>query len=84
MTLRYIKEPGKPTELMVDGSMLEVTAEIGKMIQQIWYKLNLIERLTFRLAIKVLVEDDSPVWSSPSGITVDASELLRHAKEKEP
>lgn len=84
MRLRFIKEPGQPTELLVDGSMIEVSAEIGRMIQRIWYGLNGLERELFKLAIKAVVEDDSPVWSAPEGLFVDASELLRQAKEGAP
>lgn len=81
MRLRYIKEPGQATELLVDGSMIEVTAEIGRMIQRIWYGLDGKDRLMFKLAIQVTVMDESPVWSAPKGVTVDASELLRQVKE---
>lgn len=84
MRLHYIKEPEQPTELLVDGSMIEVTAEIGRLIQQIWYGLDGVEREVFKMEVQATTSDESPVWSAPGGITVDASELLRQAKEGKP
>ena len=84
MRLCFIKEPGQPMELLVDGSMIEVTAAIGMMIQHIWYGLPFPQQLLFKAAIQTVVTDESPTWSAPSGITVDASELLRRASEEKP
>ncbi len=81
MRLRYIKEPGQLTELLVDGSMIEVTAEIGRLIQRIWYGLDGVDRELFKMAVQAITSDESPTWSAPIGITVDSSELLRQAKE---
>lgn len=84
MRLRYIKEPGQATELLVDGNVLEVTAEIGRMIQRIWYGMGETDRAMFKRAVQIVIVDESPVWSASEGITVNASELLRQAKEAEP
>lgn len=81
MRLRYIREPEQPTELLAEGSMIEIAAAIGCLIQTIWYRLDGVEREIFKMAVKVSTSDESPVWSAPNGIIVDVSELQRQAKE---
>lgn len=80
MRLRYIKESGRPIELLADGSMIEITEAIGRLAQQIWCGLDGVERELFKMAVQAITSDESPVWSAPNGIIVDLSELLRRQR----
>ena len=77
MRFRYEAETGKPSEVLADGSMLEICAAIGKLMRTLWFRMSEGERIIFKLAIQAVMSDESPTWTQPSGTFVDASELLR-------
>lgn len=86
MSLRYSYEKvrnGISIGLEVQGDVIEVTAAIGRLIQQVFLKMPEEIRPAFRAAMQHVVAEDSPVWQ-PEGeesICIDVGALRRQQRE---
>lgn len=65
--------------LEADGGVIELTAAVGRLIQQLHERLPDSVKPAFRMAIKTLVLDqDTPLWgASGGGICIDLAELKK-------
>lgn len=86
MSLKYSYEKvknGIQIGLEVQGDVIEVSAAIGRLIQQVFLKTPEEIRPVFRAAMQHVVTEDSPVWQ-PDGeesICIDVGALRRQQRE---
>lgn len=62
------KHNGREVSLIATGSLEEVVAEIGYMVQRIHNGIktqNHAAAAVFRLAMQSIMENDSPTWDAP-------------------
>ena len=62
------KHNGREVSMLATGSLEEVVAEIGYMIQRIHNGVKTqspVAALVFRKAMQSIMEDDSPTWETP-------------------
>ena len=86
MSLKYSYEKvrdGISIGLEVQGDIIEVTAAIGRLIQQVFLKTPDEIRPVFRAAMQHVVAEDSPVWqqNGEECICVDVGALRRQQRE---
>lgn len=69
--------------LEVQGDVIEVTAAIGRLIQQVFLKMPEEIRPAFRAAMQHVVAEDSPVWQpeDEEHICIDVGALRRQQRE---
>lgn len=86
MSLKYSFEKvknGIQIGLEVQGDVVEITAAIGRLIQQVFLKMPEEIRPAFRAAMQHVVAKGSPVWQ-PDGeesICIDVGALRRQQRE---
>lgn len=86
MSLKYSFErvkSGTQIRLEYEGNVVEITAAIGRLIQQVFLKTPEEIRPVFRAAMQHVVAEDSPVWQ-PDGeesICIDVGALRRQQRE---
>ena len=86
MSLRYSYEKARDDigiGLEVEGDVIEVTAAIGRLIQQVFLKMPDEIRPAFRAAMQHVVTEGSPVWqqNGEECICVDVGALRRQQRE---
>ena len=62
------KHNGREVSMLATGSLEEVVAEIGYMIQRIHNGVKTqspVTALVFRKAMQLIMEDGSPTWETP-------------------
>lgn len=62
------KHNGREVSMIATGSLEEVVAEIGYMVQRIHDGVKTqspTDALAFRKAMQLIMEDDSPTWEAP-------------------
>ena len=86
MSLKYSFEKvknGIQIGLEFQGDVVEITAAIGRLIQQVFLKMPEEIRPVFRAAMQHVAAEDSPVWQ-PDGeesICIDVGALRRQQRE---
>ena len=86
MSLKYSYEKvksGIQIGLEFRGDVVEITAAIGRLIQQVFLKMPDEIRPAFRATMQQVVAKDSPVWQ-PDGeesICIDVGALRRQQRE---
>ena len=86
MNLKYSFErvkSGTQIRLEYEDNVVEITAAIGRLIQQVFLKMPEEIRFMFRTAMQHVVAEDSPVWQ-PNGeesICIDVGALRRQQRE---
>lgn len=86
MSLKYSYEKvenGTQIGLEIQGDGVEITAAIGRLIQQVFLRMPEEIRPAFRTAMQHVVAADSPVWQ-PNGeesICIDVGALRRQQRE---
>lgn len=86
MSLKYTFEKvknGIQIGLEVQGDVVKITAAIGRLIQQVFFRMPEEIRPVFRAAMQHVVAEDSPVWQ-PDGeecICIDVVALRRQQRE---
>lgn len=86
MSLRYSCEKvrnGISISLKYEGNVVELTAAIGRLIQQVFLKSPEEIRPAFRAAMQHVVAEDSPVWQpvGEESICIDVGALRRQQRE---
>lgn len=78
----YREEKNKPTEIRLEacGNMVDMTAAVGRLIQQLYFKMPEILRPMFKHAMQHLPDDDSPIWNPDEWIEIDMQALTAQIK----
>lgn len=76
---------GTAIRLESDGTLVETTAAVGRLIQQVHERLPDPVKPAFRTAIRALViDEDTPIWKATEGaIRIDMAELAKQMEEIE-
>ena len=80
----YRREKNKPTEIRLEacGDMVGMTAAVGRLIQQLYFKTPESLRPMAKHAMQHLLDEDSPIWEKDEWIEIDMLALRALAKEK--
>ena len=85
MSLKYSYEKvenGTQIGLEIQGDSVEITAAIGRLIQQVFLRMPEEIRPAFRTAMQHVVAADSPVWQpDEESICIDVGALRRQKRE---
>ena len=78
----YRQEKNKPTEIRLEacGDMVGMTAAVGRLIQQLYFKTPELLRPMFKHAVQHLPDDDSPIWKMDEWIEIDMRALSAQIK----
>lgn len=73
---------GSEITLETEGNAIELTAAVGRLMQQIYLNMDPLMAQIFRKACQVATADDSPIWKPEEGIKIDLAALKRQRGER--